>query len=92
MAQRIKSAYKLMPVSAVHELINQYCWLLPAEEVAFTEALGSVLAKDVVASDDLPPFPASIKVSSRGQECSVWSWYDCTSLHALPRGRHGAAI
>ena len=36
--------------------------VLDIETVSFTDAIGRVLAEDVVAKDPLPPFPASIKV------------------------------
>ena len=35
---------------------------LGEETVAYTEAEGRVLTRDVVARDPLPPFPASTKV------------------------------
>ena len=37
--------------------------MLDVEVVGYTDAIGRVLAEDVVAKDPLPPFPASIKVA-----------------------------
>ncbi len=38
--------------------------MLDIETVSFTDAIGRILAEDVVAKDPLPPFPASIKVKN----------------------------
>lgn len=62
MATRVKSKYDLTPVSEVINMIRSQAEVLKPAEVAFEDALGRVLASDVIAPDDLPPFPASIKV------------------------------
>ena len=62
MAQRTTSKYELMPVNDVIGVIQEYTRVLPSHQVDLADALGAVLAEDVVAADDLPPFPASIKV------------------------------
>ena len=41
-------------------LVRQHVRPLPPQAVHFTEAQGLILAEDVLASDDLPPFPASV--------------------------------
>lgn len=56
------SAYPLVSVVHAQQIVEKHAVALPSEEVGLQEALGRVLAQTVLASDDLPPFPASIKV------------------------------
>ncbi len=51
--------YPLTSFEEALHLILQHTPRLEAEEVAFQEALGQVLAKDVHATESLPPFRAS---------------------------------
>lgn len=46
----------MIPVSEALKIIQDQTTRLPAEEVALADALGRVLAIDVVADSDLPPF------------------------------------
>jgi molybdopterin molybdotransferase len=48
-----------MPVEDALAQILQTAKLLPAESVPLAKALGRILAKDVVATRDQPPFPSS---------------------------------
>jgi len=48
---------QLTPLEEVQALVLEHCRPLPAAEVALDEALGLVLAEDVVAGEDVPPFP-----------------------------------
>lgn len=58
-----RSSYPLVSVSDAQEVVERESETLPAEEVDLSQAAGRVLAETVTAKDDLPPFPASIKVS-----------------------------
>ncbi len=57
------SPYPLLSVAEAERIVLE---ALPGPlapiQVPFMEALGKILAEDVVAADPLPPFPASIKV------------------------------
>lgn len=56
-----ESPYPLLDVDTAQKIVLENTEVLGTETVKFTEALGRVLAEDVVAKDPLPPFPASIK-------------------------------
>lgn len=56
------SQYPLVSVAHAQEVVARESQTLPAEEVDLSNAAGRVLAETVTAKDDLPPFPASIKV------------------------------
>lgn len=58
------SQYPLVSVADAQEVVTRESQTLPAEEVDLSQAAGRVLAETVTAKDDLPPFPASIKVTS----------------------------
>lgn len=51
--------YPLTPFEKAQGLILQHTPRLDVEQVAFHEALGQVLAQDVIATEPLPPFRAS---------------------------------
>ena len=53
------TASGLLPVAEAHARLMQLFAPLPAEEVPLAAAAGRVLARDVVAGRDQPPFPAS---------------------------------
>lgn len=57
-----RSPYPLVTVPDAQKLVDQKAVALSSEEVSLKEAHGRVLAQVVCATDDLPPFPASIKV------------------------------
>jgi molybdopterin biosynthesis enzyme len=58
------AGYKMVTVSFAQDaVLAAIATPLPAVDVpAGADALGRVLAEDVVAATPLPPFPASIKV------------------------------
>jgi gephyrin len=56
-----ESPYPLIDVTTAQKIVLEHAEVLGTKMVAFTEALGRVLAEDVFALDPLPPFPASIK-------------------------------
>ena len=51
----------LLPVADALEIVLAHAVALPAQSVALGDALGLVLAEDVVAREPLPPFAASVK-------------------------------
>ncbi len=54
-----ESPYPMLPVEEALSLVLQNVSALPPETASFDEALGLVLAEDIIAADSLPPFPAS---------------------------------
>lgn len=62
MSIQTHSQYPLVSVAHAQEVVARESQTLPAEEVDLSKAAGRVLAETVTAKDDLPPFPASIKV------------------------------
>ena len=50
---------RMRPPAEAREIIAAHLPRLPAEEISLREAVGRVLARDIVASEDHPPFPAS---------------------------------
>lgn len=55
------SPYPLIPVPEAQAIVLEQCSEMDVELIPFQAACGRILAKDVYASDPLPPFPASIK-------------------------------
>lgn len=55
--------YKMVPIPEAQEIVLRETCANEIIEVPLHQGLGSVLARDVLAKDDLPPFPASIKVA-----------------------------
>ncbi len=56
-----ESKYPMIPVEEAQQIVLAHVAPLPAEDVPFTEALNRVLAQDVYAGEDMPPFAASAK-------------------------------
>src|SRR6185369_4430811 len=54
-----QTAEKMISVSEAIQIVRQQTHALPVEHVPLHEALGRVLAQDVVADSDLPPFDRS---------------------------------
>ena len=54
----------MIPVPEAIRIIEQQTPRLPAERVALASARGRVLAEDVVADTDLPPFDRAIILRS----------------------------
>lgn len=54
--------YKMISIPEALSTVLQHTPVLEAETVSLQGALGRILAAPVTAKDDLPPFPASIKV------------------------------
>jgi molybdenum cofactor synthesis domain-containing protein len=50
----------MLPVTEAIRIVEEQAGRLPAEEVALTEARGRVLAEDVAADTDLPPFDRAL--------------------------------
>jgi molybdenum cofactor synthesis domain-containing protein len=50
---------RLRPPDEARRIIEEHLRVLPIERVALNDALGRVLAEDIVAPFDHPPFPAS---------------------------------
>lgn len=54
--------YKMISIPEALETVLQHTPVLDTETVPLQAALGRILGHTVTARDDLPPFPASIKV------------------------------
>jgi len=57
----VESKYPMIPVEEAQQIVLAHVAPLPAEELAFNEALDRVLAEDIHATEDMPPFAASAK-------------------------------
>ena len=57
-----EALYKFVSIPEAQAMSLRETACLGSETVSFTEALGQVVAEDVLAPEPLPPFPASIKV------------------------------
>ncbi|KAK9855769.1 hypothetical protein WJX84_007092 [Apatococcus fuscideae] len=56
-----EALYKFVSIPESQAISLRETTCLGAEMVSFTEALGQIVAEDVLAPEPLPPFPASIK-------------------------------
>ncbi len=57
----VRSKYPMIPVEEARRIVLDHVSVRAAGEVSFQEALGRVLAEDVDATEDMPPFAASAK-------------------------------
>lgn len=55
--------YKMISIPEAQTVVLRETPQLDSQDVSLHEAAGKVLLSDVKARDDLPPFPASIKVA-----------------------------
>ncbi|DBA77249.1 hypothetical protein WJX79_006001 [Trebouxia sp. C0005] len=53
--------YKMISIPEAQEIVLSETQPLPSVSVGFVDAVGSVLAENVQAPENVPPFPASIK-------------------------------
>ena len=53
-------SFPMIEIEEAWRLIREHTSPLPPREFRFTEALGLILCEDVVAPEDVPPFPASV--------------------------------
>ena len=54
--------YKMIGIPEAQEVVLSETQYLPSVSVDLPEAVGCILAEEVRAAEDVPPFPASIKV------------------------------
>lgn len=54
--------YKMISIPEAQQTVLSETTRLPSVSVTLSEAQGCILAEDVQAPEDVPPFPASIKV------------------------------
>ena len=59
MAESQDATKQMITVDQARDLLFDLVALLPAETVSLADTAGRVLAQDVVATRDQPPFPAS---------------------------------
>ncbi len=57
------STYPIISVQEAQNIVLSLCstTALAVEQIGYVDAIGRILAKDVMAQDPLPPFPASMK-------------------------------
>jgi len=67
----------MIGIPEAQDTVLEHTPVLASEQVPLQEALGRVLADTVTATDDLPPFPASIKVRCRHGRWSGGLWTTC---------------
>ena len=56
--------YKMISIPEAQQLVLAETRRLASVAVALPESVGRILAEDVQAPEDVPPFPASIKAIS----------------------------
>ena len=54
--------YKMISIPEAQDAVLAETQSLPSTSVGLADADGHILAEDVKAPEDVPPFPASIKV------------------------------
>lgn len=54
--------YKMITIPEAQQIVLKETTCLPSVSMTLHEAQGCILAEDVQAPEDVPPFPASIKV------------------------------
>lgn len=59
--------YKMISIPEAQRIVLSETSSLPTRTISLYEAIGRILAADVHAKDDLPPFPASIKVLEKAR-------------------------
>ena len=71
--------YKMLSIAEANEIVQGSISALDGMEVDLINATGYVLAEDIKAREPLPPFPASIKVSSSVHQAPTpKSWCSAT--------------
>ena len=63
--------YKMISIPEAQEIVLSETQCLPSISVDLLEAVGHTLAEDVQAPEDVPPFPASIKVHNMCFTCML---------------------
>ncbi len=76
--------YKMISIPEAQELVLSETQPLPSVSVDLAEAVGSVLAENVQAPENVPPFPASIKVRSTSQPFELSHMPASTDLSCRP--------
>lgn len=66
--------YKMIPIPEAQEIVLRETHVNDIVTIPIHEALGFVLAESVTAKDDLPPFPASIKVGISQRTLNMIPW------------------
>lgn len=76
--------YKMISIPEAQEIVLKQTERLPSVSRPLSEAQGCVLAEDVHAPEDVPPFPASIKaqcLSSLVHKHLPWLRPSALSMH-----------
>lgn len=86
--------YKMISIPEAQTTVLQHTPVLGTDTISLNAAVGRVLAETVTAKDNLPPFPASIMVSSataaRSGYCSTV--VSCCSAAVAPAMIWGLAV
>lgn len=61
--------YKMISIPEAQTVVLKETISLPKNDILLHQATGTILAADVHAKDNLPPFPASIKVCCSTLDC-----------------------
>lgn len=56
------AAYSFITIPEAQRIVLEHTPLLGTEQVELSAACGRTVSETITATDDLPPFPASIKV------------------------------
>ena len=57
--------YEMISIPEAQRIVLAETEALPSITASLSEAVGAILAEDVQAPEDVPPFPASIKVEAQ---------------------------
>ena len=81
----VSTENKLLSFAEARHAVEQHAATLAATETELTgllDAVGLVLAEDLLADRDFPPFPAGDPrwIRGAGGRCAVWSRRICTAL------------
>lgn len=63
--------YTMINIPEAQHIVLAETQALPSVRASLSEAVGAVLAEDINAPEDVPPFPASIKVDATLQSRAV---------------------
>lgn len=72
------ASYSYITIPEAQDIVLNNTPLLGTEKVDLSDACGRIVSETVIATDDLPPFPASIKVD-------LWASYAPTCHTSLTR-------
>lgn len=65
--------YEMISIPEAQRIVLAETEALSSITASLSEAVGAILAEDMQAPEDVPPFPASIKVEAQIETCTLRS-------------------